>query len=43
VTDLVSPQGGEAYGGMDFFEQASRKIMDSLCGSLPGWLACAGY
>ncbi len=43
VTDLVSPQGGEAYGGMDFFKQASRKIMDSLCGSLPGWLACAGY
>jgi adenosylhomocysteine nucleosidase len=43
VTDLVSPQGGEAYGGMDFFEQASRRMMDQLCGSLPGWLACAGY
>lgn len=43
VTDLVSPQGGEAYGGMDFFEQASRQIMDNLCGSLPGWLSCAGY
>ncbi len=43
VTDLVSPRGGEAYGGMDFFEQASRQIMHSLCGSLPGWLACAGY
>lgn len=42
VTDLVSPQGGEAYGGMDFFEQAARQIMDHLCGSLPGWLACAG-
>lgn len=42
VTDLVSPQGGEAYGGMDFFEQASRQIMDSLCASLSGWLACAG-
>jgi adenosylhomocysteine nucleosidase len=41
VTDLVSSQGGEAYGGMDFFEQASRQIMDRLCGSLPGWLACA--
>jgi adenosylhomocysteine nucleosidase len=43
VTDLVYPQGGEAYGGMDFFEQASRQIMDRLCGSLPGWLGCAGY
>jgi adenosylhomocysteine nucleosidase len=43
VTDLVSPQGGEAYGGLDFFVQASRQIMDRLCGSLPGWLACAGY
>jgi adenosylhomocysteine nucleosidase len=42
VTDLVSPQGGEAYGGMDFFEQASQRIMDQLCGSLPGWLTCAG-
>jgi adenosylhomocysteine nucleosidase len=43
VTDLVSPKGGEAYGGLDFFTQASKQIMDRLCGSLPGWLACAGY
>ncbi len=43
VSDLVSEAGGEAYDGMEFFEQASRKIMHRLCESLPAWLACAGY
>jgi adenosylhomocysteine nucleosidase len=43
VSDLVSEQGGEAYAGMEFFEQSSRQIMQRLCESLPGWLTCAGY
>lgn len=43
VSDLVSETGGEAYEGIEFFIQASRKIMFNLCDSLPAWFACAGY
>ncbi len=43
VSDLVSEQGGEAYNGISFFEQASGRIMRRLLDSLPGWLTCAGY
>ncbi len=43
VSDLVSETGGEAYEGIEFFAQASRKIMVKLCESLPVWLTCAGY
>ncbi|GAP22297.1 5'-methylthioadenosine/S-adenosylhomocysteine nucleosidase [Leptolinea tardivitalis] len=42
VSDLVSDEGGEAYGGLEFFEESSRRIMKRLCESLSGWLACAG-
>jgi adenosylhomocysteine nucleosidase len=41
VTDLVSPQGGEAYGSypsLEFFNQAARGVMASLLEALPGWI-----
>ncbi|NLF50199.1 MAG: 5'-methylthioadenosine/S-adenosylhomocysteine nucleosidase [Leptolinea sp.] len=43
VSDLVSTEGGEAYSSVEFFEQASERIMRRLLESLPGWLSCAGY
>ncbi len=43
VSDLVSTEGGEAYSSVEFFEQASERIMRRLLESLPGWLNCAGY
>jgi adenosylhomocysteine nucleosidase len=42
VTDLVSPQGGEAYGSIEFFNQAALGVMDSLLEALPGWIERAG-
>ncbi len=38
VTDLVSSAGGEAYGNLALFEQASLGIMQRLAASLPGWV-----
>lgn len=38
VTDLVSAQGGEAYGNLQFFEEATLKIMGNLVQNLPAWL-----
>jgi adenosylhomocysteine nucleosidase len=38
VTDLVSRQGGEAYGSLDFFNQAAGEAMNQLLKSLPDWL-----
>ena len=38
VTDLVSPQGGEAYGSLEFFNQAARGVMASLLETLPKWI-----
>jgi len=39
VSDLVGPQGGEAYGHFDLFEERTEKIMVSLLNALPGWIA----
>lgn len=41
VTDLVSPQGGEAYNALDVFHTGARHVMESLLDSLPAWLDCA--
>ena len=38
VTDLVGPSGGEAYGNLDIFQQATRGIMTRLLEALPGWV-----
>ena len=38
VTDLVGEDGGEAYGKIEFFQQATLGIMRRLLESLPGWL-----
>jgi adenosylhomocysteine nucleosidase len=43
VTDLVGPDGGEAYdGNLHVFEQGSRRVLERLIHYLPGWLVCAG-
>ncbi len=41
VSDLVDDQGGEAYGGLEFFRQAAWEYMGDLLQHLPGWLALA--
>lgn len=38
VTDLVGNQGGEAYGNIALFRQATHRIMSQLIEHLPGWL-----
>ncbi len=38
VTDLVSPEGGEAYGDISIFHENTRKVMRQLLEGLPGWL-----
>ncbi|MFN2121225.1 MAG: hypothetical protein ACK2T0_12615 [Anaerolineales bacterium] len=38
VTDLVSPEGGEAYGNYELFLARTREIMQRLVESLPKWL-----
>lgn len=38
VSDLVSEQGGEAYGDIDVFNERARVIMRQLFGQLPDWL-----
>ncbi|MEW5868972.1 MAG: 5'-methylthioadenosine/S-adenosylhomocysteine nucleosidase [Chloroflexota bacterium] len=43
VTDLVGAQGGEAYGNLQFFEQATLKIMQNLTNHLPAWLQIASH
>lgn len=42
VTDLVGEDGGEAYGNIEFFQQATLGVMRRLLESLPGWLRAAG-
>jgi adenosylhomocysteine nucleosidase len=42
VTDLVSAEGGEAYGNEALFEKNTAIVMRSLLESLPGWLRRAG-
>jgi adenosylhomocysteine nucleosidase len=39
VTDLVSPQGGEAYGNIELFHENTRTVMTTLISQLPAWLA----
>ena len=41
VTDLVSPQGGEAYGSLEFFNQAASGVMTCLLEALPAWIELA--
>lgn len=41
VTDLVGPDGSEAYGNLTFFEHAARQIMERLIQALPAWLECS--
>jgi adenosylhomocysteine nucleosidase len=41
VTDLVSHQGGEAYGTLEFFNQAAQRIMTCLLEALPAWIELA--
>ena len=38
VTDLVSINGGEAYGDYDLFIQRTKEIMKKLFDQLPKWL-----
>jgi nucleoside phosphorylase len=38
VTDLVGSQGGEAYGNLPFYTQATKEIIQRLIASLPGWV-----
>lgn len=38
VSDLVSEQGGEAYGDIEIFNERAKGIMKQLLDQLPGWL-----
>jgi len=38
VSDIVSEQGGEAYGDISIFTERCRTIMKQLFEQLPGWL-----
>ena len=38
VSDLVSAQGGEAYGNIELFHKNTRAVMEELIGQLPDWL-----
>ena len=38
VSDLVSEQGGEAYGDIEIFNNRAKDIMKRLVGQLPDWL-----
>lgn len=42
VTDLVGEDGGEAYGNIEFFQQATTVVMRRLLESLPAWLRASG-
>lgn len=41
VSDLVSAEGGEAYGDLALFHARTRSIMQTLLEQLPDWLADA--
>jgi len=41
VSDLVSADGGEAYGALEVFHDGARRVMEPLLQSLPDWLNCA--
>ena len=40
VSDLVSVDGGEAYGNHAVFEAGTQAVMNRLLESLPDWLVC---
>jgi adenosylhomocysteine nucleosidase len=39
VSDLVSPQNGEAYGNFELFEQRAEAVMLKLLDILPAWIS----
>jgi len=39
VTDLVSAEGGEAYGNIELFHENTKSVMKTLLEQLPEWLA----
>jgi adenosylhomocysteine nucleosidase len=39
VTDLVSGDGGEAYGNIELFHERTKIVMKALIEQLPDWLA----
>ena len=41
VTDLVGSSGGEAYGNIQVFIEATREILGRLVYALPEWIARA--
>ncbi len=43
VSDLVSLEGGEAYGDLSFFQNATQFVMNKLLSSLDDWLGCIDY
>ena len=38
VTDLVGPEGGEAYGDFELYQRRTKEMMRTLIGQLPRWL-----
>lgn len=42
VSDIVSPDGGEAYGNFALFQQRTDEIMARLAGELPDWIRASG-
>jgi len=38
VSDIVSEQGGEAYGDVSVFEESAKEIMEELLNLLPEWI-----
>ena len=38
VTDLVSAEGGEAYGNIEIFHENTKLVMKTLIDQLPDWL-----
>ncbi|GAP05585.1 MAG TPA: hypothetical protein DEQ80_03030 [Anaerolinea thermolimosa] len=40
VSDLVSAQGGEAYGAPEVFHTGTESVMRALVAGLPAWLRC---
>jgi adenosylhomocysteine nucleosidase len=41
VSDLVSPNGGEAYDNIELFRERTKSIMKMLVEQLPAWLEAA--
>lgn len=39
VSDVVTPQGSAVYGAPGAFAEATARVMKTLAGALPGWIA----